>query len=203
MSTRWPAHVKRTESTAAEGSVFRLFRFLRIAVGLGALLVAWIVATAFLFVWPQTDPPGHANAVVVLAGGRNWRLDPALKLVRDGVAPVLVISGVGFDRRWRKARFLCSHPHRGGFRVLCPNPDPYSTRGEARMIEGLARRYGWRKVDVVTSRYHVFRAGMLIRRCYHGRLAMIGASYPWQTAPLEYLAEWAKLTVQATVIRGC
>ena len=203
MSTRWPAHVKRTDGTAAEGSVFRLFRLLRLLVALGALVVAFVVATAFLFVWPRTDAPGHADAVVVLSGGRNWRLDPALALVRRGVAPLLVISGAGFDRSWRKARTLCAHPRQPGFRVLCFDPHPYSTRGEARAIARLAASHRWRKVDVVTSRYHVFRARILIERCYHGRLAMVGTHYPIWTAPLDYVSEWAKLLVQLTVERGC
>jgi uncharacterized SAM-binding protein YcdF (DUF218 family) len=195
--------VKRTEGTAAEGSVSRLFRLLRLLVALGALLVAWIVATALLFVWPQVDRPGHADAVVVLSGGRNWRLDPALALVRRGVAPLLVISGAGFDHGWHKARELCAQPRQRGFRVLCFDPHPYSTRGEARTIARLARARHWRKVDVVTSRYHVFRARVIIRRCYHGPLAMIGVHYPVWSAPLDYVSEWAKLAVQLTVERSC
>jgi uncharacterized SAM-binding protein YcdF (DUF218 family) len=195
--------VKRTEGTAAEGSVFHLFRLLRLLVAFGALAVAFVVATAFLFVWPATDAPGHADAVVVLSGGRNWRLDPALSLVRAGVAPLLVISGAGFDEGWHKAHELCSHPRQRRFRVLCFDPHPYSTRGEARAIARLAATHHWRKVDVVTSRYHVFRARIVIERCYHGRLAMIGTHYPVWTAPLDYFSEWAKLLVQLTVERGC
>jgi uncharacterized SAM-binding protein YcdF (DUF218 family) len=172
------------------------------AVLLGVLALAWIVATGFLFVWPQTDAAGRADAVVVLSGGRNWRLDPALKLMREGVAPVLVISGTGYDPKWRKARELCDGGARG-FRVLCPDPHPYSTRGEAEMIARLSAQHGWTSVDVVTSRYHVFRARMLIERCYHRHLAMIGASYPWQTAALEWASEWAKLLAQVTVPRSC
>lgn len=161
-----------------------------------------MVATCFLFVFPRTDRPGHADAVVVLSGGHDWRLDPALALVRRGVAPTLVISAVALDPKWRTAHRLCRDGIRG-VRVLCPTPDPYSTRGEARMIARLAREHGWRKVDVVTSRYHVFRARIVIRRCYHGRLAMIGTHYPWLAAPLDWLSEWAKLIVQETAERGC
>lgn len=167
-----------------------------------ALLFAFVAATLYLFVFARTDPPGRADAIVVLSGGRDWRLDPALRLAREHVAPVLVVSGVGYDAKWRQGRALCRHGAHG-FRVLCVDPHPYSTRGEARMIARLARQRGWRKVDVVTSRYHVFRARILIERCYHGRLAMIGTHYPLLTAPLDYLSEWAKLTVQETVERGC
>ena len=200
MSTRWPAQVKRTAVTPAEGSVSRLRR--RIVLVLAALLLAWVVATAVLFVWPSTDEPGRADAVVVLSGGRNSRLDPALRLMERRVAPLLVISGSGYDLHWTKARRLCANGARG-FRVLCFDPKPYSTRGEAEEIARLARRRGWRRVDVVTSRYHVVRARMILRRCYRGGLAMIGTHYKWTEAPLDYLSEWGKLLYQLTVQRSC
>ena len=122
--------------------------------------------------------------------------------MREHVAPVLVISGAGFDPKWKKARALCAHGAKG-FRVLCFDPKPYSTRGEARGIARLAQHHGWRTVDVVTSRYHVFRARMIIERCYHRRLRMIGTSYPWGDAPISWLSEWGKLAVQLTVERSC
>jgi uncharacterized SAM-binding protein YcdF (DUF218 family) len=200
MSTRCPAHVKRTAVTRAEGSVSGLLRLVWIILAL--LLVAFVAATAVLFVWPSTDRAGHADAVVVLSGGRDSRLDPALELMRRNVAPVLVISGAGLDARWKKARRLCREGATG-FRVLCFDPNPYSTRGEAQEIARLARSHGWTKVDVVTSHYHVFRARLVIRRCYKGGLAMIGTGYPWQTAVLAWFSEWGKLAYQLTAQRSC
>jgi uncharacterized SAM-binding protein YcdF (DUF218 family) len=201
MSTRCPEQVKRTAVTAAEGTVSGLRRR-RILLPLAGLALAWLVATAVLFVWPSTDSPGRADAVVVLSGGRDTRLDPALRLMQQHVAPLLVISGPGYDARWKKARALCAHGARG-FRVLCFDPKPYSTRGEARGIARLARHHGWKTIDVITSRYHVFRARLIIGRCYHRRLRMIGASYSWTDAPVSWLSEWGKLLVQVTVQRSC
>lgn len=200
MSTRCPAQVKRTAVTAAEGSVFGLRRL--ILPCLAALAIAWLAATAVLFVWPSDDDPGKADAVVVLSGGRDTRLDPALRLMRQEVAPVLVISGAGYDEKWTKARNLCAQGA-SGFRVLCFNPKPYSTRGEAQEIARLAQRNDWQTVDVVTSRYHIFRARLVIERCYHRRLRMIGASYPWQTGAVAWFSEWGKLAVQLTAQRSC
>jgi uncharacterized SAM-binding protein YcdF (DUF218 family) len=200
MSTRCPAQVKRTAVTAGEGSVSGLRR--TIFLCLAALVVAWLVATALLFVWPSSADPGKADAVVVLSGGRDTRLDPALRLMQRDVAPVLVISGAAFDTRWKKARNLCAHGARG-FRVLCFNPNPYSTRGEARQIARLAEQHGWQRIDVVTSRYHIFRARLVIERCYHRRLAMIGTDYPLRTAVTSWLSEWGKLAVQLTAERSC
>ncbi len=200
MSTRCPAQVKRTAVTPQEGSVSGLRR--RILLVLAALVVAWLVATAVLFVWPSSDAPRRADAVVVLSGGRNSRLDPALRLMQRHVAPLLVISGAGYDLAWEKAHRLCREGARG-FRVLCFDPKPYSTRGEAEEIGRLARRRGWTRVDVVTSRYHVFRAGIVVRRCYHGNLAMIGSHTSAGTIAIAVFSEWAKLLVQLTVERSC
>jgi uncharacterized SAM-binding protein YcdF (DUF218 family) len=122
--------------------------------------------------------------------------------MRRKVAPLLVISGSGLDKRWQTARRLCRNGA-PGFRVLCFDPNPYSTRGEAEEIARLARSHHWRRVDVVTSDYHVFRARLIIRRCYHGGLALIGTDYEWQTAGLAWFSEWGKLLYQLTIQRSC
>jgi uncharacterized SAM-binding protein YcdF (DUF218 family) len=200
MSTRWPAHVKRAVVTAQEGTVSGLRRPLWIALGI--LVLAWIGTSLYLFVFPRTDSPGRADAVVVLSGGRNSRLDPALKLMQRKVAPLLVISGAGLDPKWKKARRLCADGARG-FRVLCFDPRPYSTRGEAEEVGRLARRRGWNRIDVVTSTYHVTRARMIFRRCYHKGLAVIGTSYPVTYTPAAIVSEWGKLLYQLTFQRSC
>jgi uncharacterized SAM-binding protein YcdF (DUF218 family) len=176
----------------------------RILLILAALVAAWLVACAVLFVWPRTDPPpAHADAVVVLAGGLDRRLDPALALVRSGVAPVLAISSP-FRGDWAKARALCTGKTKPAkFAVVCFQPTPYSTQGEARAVARLARTNRWKHIIVVTSTFHVTRARMLFERCYHGKLSMIGSSWPWWKLPEEWASETGKLIVQLTYQRGC
>ena len=55
----------------------------------------------------------------------------------------------------------------------------------------------------VTSTYHVTRARMLFRRCYHGELRMVGAPQQWWKLPLQALSETAKLGYQMVIQRGC
>ena len=164
------------------------------------LLCAWLAVSAVLFVWPHEDRARRSDAIVVLSGGRNSRLDPALALIRERVAPVLVISD-GLDPLWPKANRLC---RRGAsFRVICFTPDPDSTRGEAEAVAALAARRGWRSLVVVTSTYHVTRARLLFRRCFRGRLAVTGTSYSLWHLPEFVVTEWGKLIVQLTVMRRC
>jgi uncharacterized SAM-binding protein YcdF (DUF218 family) len=170
------------------------------------LVGLWLVAVAVLFVWPQAaeQPPTHADAVIVLSGGENWRLDPALKLVERGVAPVLAISSPFHDQKWTKAHRLCrGQDGRLPFKVICFQAVPYSTRGEAETVTRLAEHDGWTRIVVVSSEYHVTRARMLFRRCYHGSLWMVGTSAPRLTLPEEWAFETGKLIVQSVFERGC
>ena len=123
---------------------------------------------------PQPNTAHPADALVVLAGGRGERLSTALVLAHQHVAPVLVISN-GRDARWQAANQLCASRQR--FEVLCPQPDPDTTRGEARMVRDLAARRGWRSVVVVTSTYHARRAQLLLGRCFDGQLQIVAAPH--------------------------
>jgi len=160
------------------------------------LVVALVIASVQLFVLRSDDAVVRADAVVVLFGGRG-RLPVGIELVERGVAPVLVVSQ-GRDRRWRSPG-LCD---RRDLRVLCPVADAESTRGEARLIGRLARERGWDSLVVVSSRFHLVRAGLLIRRCYDGRLAMVGSPPRVLRLPYEIAWEWAKLA-RAGIQRGC
>ena len=172
-----------------------------ILIALGVLLVAWVAATVrFVFV-PAEDEVGKADAVVVLAGSKHERLDRGLELVEDGVAPVLVISD-GFDPQQPRANELCQEGG-AGFSVACFTPDPDNTRGEARKVAELARKHGWERVLVVTSRFHVTRARMLFDRCLDADVDAVGVDYPWTSVPAAVAGEWVKLGLSLTVNRGC
>ncbi|MGH3050066.1 MAG: ElyC/SanA/YdcF family protein, partial [Gaiellaceae bacterium] len=134
----------------------------RLVLVLVALVAAWLVACAVLFVWPpaETGAPAHADAIVVLSGDEA-RLPPAEALIRRGVAPVLAISSVAKTPDWHTAVDLCHRGRYAGARVLCFEAKPYSTRGEARTVARIARARDWRSVVVVSSTYHLTRASLL------------------------------------------
>jgi uncharacterized SAM-binding protein YcdF (DUF218 family) len=126
-------------------------------------VLAWAILAAVLFLWPPRHMPQHADAVVVLAGARAPRLTRGLELVRQGVAPVLAVSDA-WSPTWVEANRLCAG-RPAPTPVLCFHPVPYSTRGEARAVARLAADHHWTSVLVVTSRYHIVRAGILFDRC--------------------------------------
>jgi uncharacterized SAM-binding protein YcdF (DUF218 family) len=128
------------------------------------LVVALAVASLRLFVWPAFDPPVRADAVLVFAGGDGERQAEGARLVRSGVAPVLVVSNGG-DTTSPSAR-ACKPAQ--DLEVTCLTPPSSSTRSEARAFAGLAERQHWGSVVVVTTTYHLRRARQALRRCYDG-----------------------------------
>jgi uncharacterized SAM-binding protein YcdF (DUF218 family) len=176
----------------------------RLLIALGALVAGWLVACLPLYVWPpaETGAPARADAIVVLSGAAQ-RLPPALALIRRHVAPVLALSSVSLTPKWKAARRLCRAGMYDGARVLCFLARPYSTRGEARTVSELARQHGWHSIVVVSSTFHLTRVDLLFRRCYHGRLSLVGSPVAWWRLPQEWADETAKLLVQLTVERGC
>jgi uncharacterized SAM-binding protein YcdF (DUF218 family) len=166
----------------------------------GLFVVALIVASAVLFVWPSQDSPRRADAVVVLAGSKKARLNKALGLMRRGIAPTLVISD-GWDPSWPQANRLCAG--QAAFRVICFHASPYSTRGESETVARIAKARHWRSLVVVTSTYHVRRAKLLFERCFPGRVQAVGAHYGLSELPALLPSEWAKLVYALTVARDC
>jgi uncharacterized SAM-binding protein YcdF (DUF218 family) len=148
----------------------------------------------YLFVLPHGDAPARADAVIVLSG-THYRLPVGEKLVNDRYARLLVVSRSNDPNALE--RRACANG------ALCFRAVPYSTRGEARAIARLARQRHWRTIDVVTSKFHVFRARILIRRCFHGALRMIGAPQSLLHLPIDVVKESVKLAVQEAVERGC
>jgi uncharacterized SAM-binding protein YcdF (DUF218 family) len=168
---------------------------------LAGLVVGWAIAAAVLFVWPPRGSEAHADAAVVLAGGRGARLAEGLELVRNGIAPVLVASD-GWSPTWPEANRLCAG-RSAPVPVVCIHPDPYSTRGEAEAFARLAGSRGWESVVVVSSRYHLVRARMLFERCYHGSVSIAAANGSLLARVLAAPIETVKLGYALLVKRDC
>jgi hypothetical protein len=171
-------------------------RVIRRLVLLVVLAVA--AASAVLFCWVPfaTEHPKRVDAIVVLAGSKT-RLPLALDLFHRGVAPMLAISR---DPQEKPRVALCRLPPS---HALCFQARPYSTQGEARAIARLARRYHWRSIAIVSSRFHLFRVRLLVHRCTDARLELVPAHVKWWTWPQAIATEWAKLVVAETTRRSC
>jgi uncharacterized SAM-binding protein YcdF (DUF218 family) len=179
----------------------RSVRGRRWVVAMLALLAFAVVATAVLFVWPRSDQPGPADAIVVLGPGLGGeRLERARQLTRERLAPVLVVSGSRQPARWPLEHELCATP-----RSICFRARPFTTRGEARIVAGLARERGWRSLLIVTSTYHVTRVRLLYGRCFDGRIRVVAAKPSGGPAAhvRTTLHEWGGLADALLLNRSC
>jgi uncharacterized SAM-binding protein YcdF (DUF218 family) len=145
----------------------------RLVAAVLALLLVWVLGCYLLVVRPSVDRPVHSDAILVLGSPSvDGRLEQGLRLAADGYADTLVIS-IGWAKgRQRIAACADNDPR---YRVICFQPDPTTTRGEAEELGRLARQQHWKSVLVVTSTYHLSRARLIVNRCMPGTVRMVAA----------------------------
>jgi uncharacterized SAM-binding protein YcdF (DUF218 family) len=180
-------------------------RRIRRALVIGAAIVLVLVLgfaglTARLFFWPPSSHPRHVDAVVMLSGDFGGRLVEARRLLAKHVSAVFVHAG---GRDALQYAQIC--PVQASYEAICLTPTPDNTRTEARAVSELAKRRGWHDIAVVTSSYHVTRAGVLFRRCFAGRVQMVVAKerFGWRFRVRQAVHEWPSLVYAETLDRGC
>jgi len=138
------------------------------------LLLFWLTACFLLVVRPRMDRPVHSDAILVLGSPTvDGRAEEGIRLADAGYAGTLVIS-IGWAKgRQRVPACADDNPR---YRVICFQPDPTTTRGEAEEFGRLARQHNWHSVLVVTSVYHVSRARLIVDRCMPGTVRMVATS---------------------------
>jgi uncharacterized SAM-binding protein YcdF (DUF218 family) len=158
----------------------------RLILVLLVLAVAASGAYAFAQLGPfltREDPLVKADAIFVLAGTRMVRPLEAADLYLEGYAPRLVMTRDLPEERAYQNLARRGHPlptdverARNLFvmldipdsAILLPDRMHDSTASEAVTLRELAAQYRWHRVIVVTSRYHLRRAGFAVRRELRG-----------------------------------
>jgi uncharacterized SAM-binding protein YcdF (DUF218 family) len=169
-----------------------------LVVGLG---LVFALVTVRMFLRPASADPERADAVIVLSGDHGDRMAGALKLLQAGVTDVLVHAGAPDTPDVAE---MCDRGSAHGFDVVCLEPNPDSTRAEARAVADLARDRGWGQLVLVTSAPHVNRAGTLFRRCSDADVDVVATTPPFTRRQWlkEVAKEWAG-TLGVAVRRGC
>ena len=98
-----------------------------------ALVIAVGAATLRLFIWPDRGMPARVSAIVMMNGSGD-RLDTALDLAWQHRAPFVVISR-GSPYFGHGSVCAPSIPH---VKVICFDPNPSTTKGEAEFAGRLA-----------------------------------------------------------------
>jgi uncharacterized SAM-binding protein YcdF (DUF218 family) len=174
-------------------------RWRRIAVVLLALFLLFCGATVRLFVLPPTTAmPARVDAIAVL-GGPGDRLGLGFQLAQQGRAPYLLLSN-GFTANLPAS--MCVPDH-GSFTVICWNPDPGNTRGEAEFIGRTARQHHWTSIALVTTPDQAWRAAVEVRRCYAGKIYSMTTPLSWSQWPYEIMYQWGSTIKSETMQRSC
>jgi hypothetical protein len=168
----------------------------RVLAAAAALVAAVVLVSARLFVWPAEGVPAQVSAIVMLAGPGD-RLPVALRLAREHRASMLVVS-----QGWQGYGGPCPAPV-PGVRLICFDPDPGNTRGEAQFVGRLAQRYHWRSLVLVTIREQDTRARVRMERCFSGSIYVVTASLPLSNVPYQVAYEWGALFKSLVLQRGC
>ncbi len=134
-----------------------------VTIGLGIAVLGVVLAFATGFAWfvhraesPSMAPP-HTDGIVAFTGGPD-RVETALRLLAEGRADRLLLSGIGGGAE------LAELAHRAG---VDPRPlatrvtidrSATTTRGNAAETAAWARDNGINSLLVVTASYHMPRA---------------------------------------------
>lgn len=187
--------------------VGRAHRALVILTAVGVCVAGILAVTGYLlFTRPHGDPLSKADAIVVLGGENDGRLEYGLSLARQGYANTVVLSNSYSDKPADLPDFqrACASGS-PTVTVLCFVPDPFTTRGEAMYVARLAKQHNWRHVIVVSWNYHTVRARYVFHQCFTGDVTVhpVPRSYdftPWRWA-LEYAYQYGALMKAFAV--GC
>ncbi|WP_312033878.1 MULTISPECIES: YdcF family protein [unclassified Rhodococcus (in: high G+C Gram-positive bacteria)] len=150
-----------------------------------AAVLGATAASVPTYVEPQLDKLHRADAILVLGGPSHERYTYGLDLAHEGLAGrVLLSDPSGGSDEWLDR--LCGK--RFTFSVVCFDPDPATTAGEAKTFRDFAIAGGWNSVIVVTFTPHVSRARYTIQRCFGGEVMMAAspanisaADWVWQS----------------------
>ncbi|HLJ54608.1 MAG TPA: YdcF family protein [Chthonomonadaceae bacterium] len=200
----------------------RLHTFVRRAATLAALALLlgaiWLLRDGGRFLQHE-DPLEHADAIFVLAGTRAERPLEGVDLYKAGWAPVVVLSpgrpepaermvrarGIRFPSEVSLIRDAMVQLGVPPSAILANDGYVDNTASEANLLRGLVMARHWHRVIIVTSKYHVRRAGFAFRRGLEGTGAqpLMRASHYDPSDPANWwrlradtryvVSEWEKL----------
>ncbi|ADG76703.1 hypothetical protein TPAU25S_03583 [Tsukamurella paurometabola] len=179
----------------------------KIAIWSTAVLVVVFLGAVAAVGYPvfgqaKQDPLERVDAVVVLGGEHDGREQYGLQLAKEGYAPTLVLSNP-YEPDDHVMAPLCDR-RVDGIEVLCEVPDPSTTRGEALFTERLARERGWKKVIVVSWRYHLPRSRYIFGNCFAGETVMraVPREYAFGPADWELIYLYQSFAMAKAMVQG-
>jgi uncharacterized SAM-binding protein YcdF (DUF218 family) len=198
-----------------------------------ALLVLAALTTVWFLVYggrylQHEDPLQKSDAIFVLAGTRAERALEGVDLYKQGYAPLVVLSpgrpedsevmlrarGIRIPSEAETARDVMLQLGVPEAAILPIQGYVDNTAQEANLLRAMVKAHGWRRVIIVTSKYHTRRAAFAFRRGLEGtgaqalmRASRYDSSDPaswWRTRSDFRFAssEWQKLIAYTLGLGG-
>jgi hypothetical protein len=203
---RWPTTpegylpVNVTQSAQATPAAVHRRRRRVVRVVVAAVLAVLVAATALMFVWPPQGMPARVDAIIVL-DGPGARYQVGEKLAEEHRAPYLVVSTptpiahIGVTG--------CIPPIRG-VKVICFNPNPQTTQGEARYAGELVRHYHWKTIALVAVSSQNLRARLRFGACIStASISVVDAPFQLSLWPNQIMYGWGAMIKDFIFDRGC
>ena len=147
------------------------------------LIVIWAGLCWRYVAHPTVDPYQSVDAIYVL-GPAETRIDLGRELAAEyGAESLLVTVSVNEKTGEVYEKDFCDK--QAGYEVICLNPDPYTTQGEAEELAAYAEERGWDTVAVLTGTPHISRARLWTERYVQADVVM------WETDEVMSLTDWA------------
>jgi uncharacterized SAM-binding protein YcdF (DUF218 family) len=128
---------------------------------------------AFMLSLPGGDDPRRTDAVVVLTGGPG-RIDHALRLLQDGAAKRLLVSGADPSVRPNELAAEYRVPRRLFACCIDLGAEAVDTRSNAEETARWVRSHAYRSVRLVTADWHMPRAQLELRYALDDAVEIIG-----------------------------
>lgn len=127
-----------------------------------AAVAVVVVAGLPVYVFPYADDVQSADLVYVIGPPAEQRLKAAQRLRDQGVAERILVSVALKGEHSARELKICREPD-----VICAHPEPFTTAGEAAMLND----YAGANEDVVIITYtpHVARTRFIFERCFDGK----------------------------------
>ena len=200
---------------------------------LAALVLLAMAGGAWFIVYggrhlQHEDPLVKADAIFVLAGTRLERALEAVDLYQEGFAPVIVLSpgrpepgerlvrarGIRFPTDAELVRDAMMQMGIPAAAIVATDGFVDNTAQEANLLRAMVQARGWRRVIVITSKYHTRRSAFAFRRGLEGTgaQAVIRASRHDPSDPARWwrfradfrfvTSEWQKLIAYRLGLEG-
>ncbi|PZU56592.1 MAG: hypothetical protein DI547_16060 [Sphingobium sp.] len=153
---------------------------------LWALGFAW-----FALFLPQPLDGRASDAIVVLTGGAG-RIDRGLSLLRQGAAKRMFISGVDRSVRPRELAVRYDVPERLFDCCITLGREAIDTRSNGLETARWIDRRGYRTVRLITTDWHMRRAGFELRQALPGQVTLLYDAVPSHPSLMMLMKEYNK-----------